>query len=88
MSFPHLPLSPSNQRKEEERWHRETSASRWGNTASWLELRKRLHDSVWLGLVKMNLEMRPTGESGVTSSLVASLVAVISEGALESGGFL
>lgn len=40
--------------------------------------------TVWLGLVKMNLEMRPTGESGVTSSLVV----ILSEGALGSGVFL
>lgn len=51
-------IVPQEQWKKEERWHRETSASRWGNTASWLELRKLLRISGWLGLVKTNLEMR------------------------------
>lgn len=56
-----------------------------GKHSLWVKTQEAsAQQTVWLGLVKMNLEMRPTGESGVTSSLVL----VISEGALGSGGFL
>lgn len=56
-----------------------------GKHSLWVKTQEvSVQQKVWLGLVKMNLEMRPTGESGVTSSLVV----LLSEGALGSGGFL